>query len=231
MTRILNLGSTLLALTCISPHPTPSYAMQSGDADLCDIAARDAAQIYDIPVNILLSISRVETGRGKASAPWPWTINEGGQGYWFETSAAAIDFAETQLVSGTKNFDVGCFQINLHWHPQAFDSLEDAFDPARNATYAAKFLVELFDTEGDWKSAAAAYHSRQPDKASAYITKIEAAYYDLVNAPELPPQNEHAEVILPKQNRFPLLKNGGDAGLGSLVPQYNASVALIGGTP
>lgn len=229
--RILNIGGTLLWLACADLYSASGYAMQLDEAGLCDTAARGAAQIYGIPVNILLSISRVETGRGDAHAPWPWTVNVGNQGHWFETSKSAIDFAKNQLASGTENFDVGCFQINLHWHPQAFDSLEDAFDPVRNATYAAKFLTELFEIEGDWKSAVAAYHSRQPDKASAYITKIENAYYDLINTPELPLQNEAAEVVTPKPNHFPFLKNGVGAGLGSLVPRQNASLAIIRETP
>ena len=34
-------------------------------------------------------------------------------------------------------------QVNLGYHPDAFEDLEQAFDPTYNVAYAASFLVEL----------------------------------------------------------------------------------------
>ncbi len=34
-------------------------------------------------------------------------------------------------------------QVNLGYHPEAFASLEAAFDPRRNVAYATRFLLEL----------------------------------------------------------------------------------------
>jgi hypothetical protein len=231
MTWRLNQCCVFLGLFLLGGSATSIGAMQLQDQNLCDIAARRAAQIYGVPVEILLSIARVETGRGDALAAWPWTANADGQGYWFDTHDQAIDFAETQLALGNGDFDVGCFQINLKWHPEAFESLEDAFDPIHNAIYAAQFLVELFQVEGDWKSAVTAYHSRTPDKAEAYVKRVEAAYSDLISAPDLLlPANADASVGQ-KDNRFPLIRRGEYAGFGSLVPRRNADRALIGATP
>ncbi|MEJ1977686.1 MAG: transglycosylase SLT domain-containing protein [Acetobacteraceae bacterium] len=44
-------------------------------------------------------------------------------------------------------------------HPDAFATLDEAFDPQANAQYAAVFLQRLHVMTGDWSAAAAAYHS------------------------------------------------------------------------
>ena len=38
---------------------------------------------------------------------------------------------------GARSIDVGCMQVNLLHHADAFASLEQAFDPVANARYAA----------------------------------------------------------------------------------------------
>lgn len=150
---------------------SPAAAMQTDETRACDNAAQTAALKYGVPPEIMLSIVRVESGRGEGKMPWPWTINSDGKSYWFETRKAAIEFADEKLAAGSNNFDIGCFQINLRWHSDAFVSLEDALDPSANADYAAQFLNSLFQSEGDWKSAVAAYHSRSAELAKTYIAR------------------------------------------------------------
>ena len=200
---------------------------QSG-SDLCDQAAVRAAQNSGVPVEILLAITRVETGRSRQDRvqPWPWAINLQGQGHWFEDMAQAVDFAEDQLSNGVENFDVGCFQINLRWHGAKFNSLADVFDPHTNAAYAAQFLSDLYTSEGGWPQAVAAYHSRTPDLAATYLQKVE----DVVAA--LPPMSDTAAIPVAatlRENRFPLLQGGASAGAGSIVPITQAATPLIGG--
>ena len=57
---------------------------------------------------------------------------------------------------GVRSIDVGCMQVNLMHHPDAFPSLDVAFDPQANAAYAARFLKELYAQTGDWTRATAA---------------------------------------------------------------------------
>jgi hypothetical protein len=71
-----------------------------------------------------------------------------------------------------RSIDVGCMQVNLLHHPNAFASLEQAFDPVGNAIYAAHFLRQLFDQTGSWPKATAAYHSATPKLGSAYQLKV-----------------------------------------------------------
>jgi hypothetical protein len=77
---------------------------------------------------------------------------------------------------GVRIIDVGCMQINLHHHPNAFASLEQAFDPLTNARYAARFLSELNGGRADWRQAAGHYHSQTPERAGPYREKVLAAW-------------------------------------------------------
>ena len=77
---------------------------------------------------------------------------------------------------GITVIDVGCFQVNLHHHPRAFASLDEAFDPVANARYAGLFLTRLRQNARDWETAAAHYYSLTPDLAQAYRVKVLAAW-------------------------------------------------------
>src|SRR5262249_40721 len=63
-------------------------------------------------------------------------------------------------------------QVDLYYHPDAFASLEAAFDPATNVAYAAKFLNELKAETGDWGVATQYYHSRTPYIGQAYAGRV-----------------------------------------------------------
>ena len=209
---------------------TPALGSVVTDATVCDAAAHSAAQASGVPIGILLSISRVETGRKVAGeyAPWPWAANVSGKGYFFEDAASAMEFAQGQLDAGNANFDVGCFQINLRWHARHFQSLEDAFDPEHNAAYAAQFLTELRQSEGSWAGAVAAYHSRTPDLAEGYLQKVKAVWSKISGDTE-PVQAApmHATPLqVARENRYPLLR-GGVGRTGSLVPMVDGA-PLIG---
>ena len=62
---------------------------------------------------------------------------------------------------GIKLIDLGCMQINHHYHNprRNFESPAHMLDPALNVEYAARFLRELRDREGDWTRAVARYHA------------------------------------------------------------------------
>ena len=142
----------------------------------CEQAGIAAEQAGGLPSGLLLAIGRVESGRwdaerGRVTA-WPWTINASGKGSWFATKAAAAQTVNALLEAGTKSIDVGCFQINLLWHPGAFASLDEAFDPDANARYAASFLLSLYSRGGSWESAVEAYHSADPALGFAYRQQV-----------------------------------------------------------
>ena len=194
----------------------------------CDHAAAAAAETSGVPIDILLAITRVETGRGgDVVQPWPWTINADGAGDWYDTKEAAVGAATAHLSDGTGSFDVGCFQLNMRWHGAGFATLSDMFDPARNADYAAAFLLQLYQESGDWAAAVAAYHSRTPELAERYLRKVKA----VLEGPEPPsaPTGDHSETPIARENRFPLLQAGAAGSAGSIVPLQSARGPLFGG--
>lgn len=143
-------------------------------SSLCDAAARTAAREAGIPPEIMLALTRTETGRRRdgALAPWPWTVNMEGEGRWFDDPDEALAFVETRRKGGARSFDIGCFQINHRWHGDAFGSVNEMFDPLANARYAARFLNEIRAESAahrdDWGRIAGAYHSRTPSFAKRY---------------------------------------------------------------
>jgi hypothetical protein len=181
-----NLRSLIQTLVLV--HAQAAWA--SDPADLCRAAVASAAAETGVPRDVLLAISLTETGRGQGGRlqPWPWTVNAAGVGHWFPDRASAMRFAEAELAAGRTSFDVGCFQINVRWHGEAFASLDAMFDPSTNAGYAARFLSDLAREGGGWSAAAGAYHSRTAALAERYRTRFDAILADLADAPPSAPQ-------------------------------------------
>jgi transglycosylase-like protein with SLT domain len=166
---------TIVHPSTIAPSPTIAQSNDDGtpsNESACEQAGRQAERAHDLPSGLLLAIGRVESGRWDAArdrvVPWPWAIDAGGDGALLDSKQAAIARTVVLRDAGTRNIDVGCFQINLAMHPSAFTDLQQAFDPVANADYAARFLVELHAHLGNWNDAVAAYHSAQPDLGTPY---------------------------------------------------------------
>jgi hypothetical protein len=200
--------------------PLPAWA-SADPSELCLRAASEAAQRTGVPYEVLKAIALVETGRG--GKPWPWTVNDGGEGAWFDSAAEAEAHVAILLQEGRTNVDLGCFQLNYRWHAESFASIADMLDPARNAEYAASYLSEQFAVTGDWTEAAAAYHSATPEFAEIYREKFDRALAGLSGEEGPPPADEPARL-----NRFPLLLAGTGGRNGSLVPATAGGIRLIG---
>jgi hypothetical protein len=210
----------------------------SGQGMVCDDAARMAAEDRGVPLQVLLAITRVETGRnveGRLS-PWPWAINHAGNPYWFETPDEAEAFVQEAAAQGQTNIDIGCFQLNLRWHGQHFPSLKAMFDPWQNADYAARFLKENHARTGNWVDAVALYHSATPALATSYVEKVEAVLLGFETVPFTPtlsdavPENRSPSIQI-RHNAFPLLQAGQQGALASLVPTGQVGKALLGASP
>jgi hypothetical protein len=102
---------------------------------------------------------------------------------YFPTREAAIAEVRQLQARGVRIIDVGCMQVNLHHHPNAFPTLEQAFDPLTNARYAARFLTELNSSRNDWARSAGHYHSQTPERAEPYRTRVLAAWAQEQNRP------------------------------------------------
>src|SRR5262249_53287032 len=153
----------------------PTAVSAKDEPDACLGLIKGAEKSQAIPQGLLKAIGFTESGRVTADGqrvPWPWTVNAEGQGYYFETKKEAISFVEKLQARGVSVIDVGCMQVDLYYHPDAFASLEAAFDPATNVAYAAKFLNELKAETGDWGVATQYYHSRTAYIGQAYAGRV-----------------------------------------------------------
>jgi hypothetical protein len=154
---------------------------------LCRTAIQQAEIGSGLPLHMLGAIGRVESGRADPQTgkvhPWPWTINAAGQGNFFDTKAQAIAFTRQLQARGVQSIDVGCLQVNLMYHPDAFHDLEEAFDPASNARYAVKFLTQLREKSGSWEVASAWYHSANDQDGAPYRAKVVTAMTEEAKGP------------------------------------------------
>lgn len=168
----------LLPLPALAaPPPAPALASPS---QLCEAAIVTAERAGRLPQRMMDAIAVVESGRpddrtGKPR-PWPWTINAEGQGFFFATKQQAIDAVRALQARGVRSIDVGCLQVNLMFHPDAFATLDLAFDPGANALYAARFLNALYSGSHDWPTAIAAYHSETPAIGAEYRNRVMARW-------------------------------------------------------
>ncbi len=166
-------------IIALPPAPTSPAPAPLPPADLSTLCAMEVARqerLLGIPERLLHAISLAESGRYdpsvKAVRAWPWTVMAEGQGRYLATKQEAIAEVRALQAKGVRNIDVGCMQVNLRHHPDAFSSLEEAFDPATNVAYSARFLSSLYDNTNNWTLAASYYHSQTPHLAAAYRERL-----------------------------------------------------------
>ncbi|PCJ68400.1 MAG: lytic transglycosylase [Rhodobiaceae bacterium] len=166
--------AALLALTFTSgAHAT------SNDWQACRDAAARLEKQHGLPEGMVTSIALVESGRRSPDGThqaWPWTINAEGRAYYFATRQEAVDAVRRLLAQGKRTIDVGCMQINLRFHPRAFTSVEEAFDPMSNVAYAAYFLRDLESRSDSWMQAIGRYHSFSPSLNARYTARVQAVW-------------------------------------------------------
>lgn len=198
-------------------------------ADICEQVAAAAEAANKLPAGLLKAIGRIESGRWDATrartVPWPWAINAAGKGQWFETREAAIQAVQVFRAAGVRSIDMGCFQISLLHHPGAFKDLDQAFDPAANAAYAARFLNTLFARAGSWEGAVENYHSADPARGLAYRAQVFSAWF----SPGAAPASVHAG--MPPELTLPGLAPLGLAPLGAAGAAAIAPAAPAGLLP
>ncbi len=192
-----------LIICPISAHGQ-TLSTNTAVSNLCSLATAQVERSLRLPEGFLSAISRVETGQPDSQGilqPWPWSVNAAGVGYRYASRNAAIAAVRQLQKQGVTSLDIGCMQVNILHHPEAFPSLEIAFDPYSNAHYAGLFLQKMREKTGSWPNAAAAYHSQTPDIGTPYLQRVlkEWATPHSVPAPLLPtPQQSitHSSVKL-----------------------------------
>jgi soluble lytic murein transglycosylase-like protein len=125
--------------------------------NVCEPEMAAASAAYDIPLGVLYAVGLTETGNeGSLHAN---AMNIEGRAYFAKSAADAVAEFNAARAGGAKLIDLGCMQINHHFHAEHFASVEDMLDPRQNVEYAARFLNQLRAREGSWTMAVARYHA------------------------------------------------------------------------
>jgi Transglycosylase SLT domain len=165
----------LLAVS-VTAHAAPLQE----PATLCEQAITRAEAVGRTPLGMLAAVGQVESGRPDPKTggmrPWPWAIDVDGVGQFFATKAQAVAAVAALQAQGVHSIDVGCMQVNLMHHPDAFTSLDQAFGPYANTAFAARFLNVLYNRTGSWPKSIAAYHSDTPLFACEYQPRVLAMW-------------------------------------------------------
>jgi len=171
-----SLAAGLLGFLCVLAVDLQRPANALETKDICSQAIDRVESSRKMPGELMTAISHVESGRWDAREEalyaWPWTVTNGPDGQYFPSKSAAIAHVKKLQAKGIRNIDVGCMQINLRYHPDAFEDLDSALDPETNAAYAAKLLGRLFQAHKSWAEAIKHYHSANAQFNRPYHDKV-----------------------------------------------------------
>ena len=134
-----------------------SSAAHAAAGNACEGEMRQASAKYDVPLGVLYAVGLTESGRKDSLQPL--AMNIAGEPYFATSLDDAIRRFDVAQADGISLIDIGCMQINYHFHGDAFPSLRRMFDPHANVDYAARFLKTLRGQEGSWTLAVARYHA------------------------------------------------------------------------
>ena len=81
------------------------------------------------PAIVLYSTGLTQTGRAGELSPYDMNID--GKAIHSASAAEAMTRFNEAKARGAKLIDIGCMQINHHWHSADFASLSEMFNPLR----------------------------------------------------------------------------------------------------
>jgi soluble lytic murein transglycosylase-like protein len=144
----------------------------AAETDLCEREMAWAASKYGIPLGILYAVGLTETGIG--GHLHAYALNLEGETVYSLSKEQAIARFHAAQAAGRRLIDVGCMQLNFHFHGKSFSSVDVMLDPHKNVDYAARFLKELKAREGGWTLAVARYNAgKNNDPAQKrYVCKV-----------------------------------------------------------
>ncbi|MET3414853.1 soluble lytic murein transglycosylase-like protein [Methylobacterium sp. 1030] len=158
----------------ISTFSIPAARAASAGTTVCEGQMREAAARYAVPLGVLYAVGLTETG--KRGSLQPYAMNIEGRAYFGTDVGDVVTHFQEARRKGVRLIDLGCMQINHHYHGHKFASLDAMLDPRANVDYATSFLKDLKRREGSWTMAVARYHAgpnNQPAQ-KRYICRVVA---------------------------------------------------------
>lgn len=161
----------LIAATAASISDAARNTAQAA-GNPCEPEILRAADRYGVPVGILYAVGLTETGN-KGSLQ-PNAMNIEGKAFFPSSPSQALVLFDKARRQGAVLIDLGCMQINHHYHAEHFPSVAAMLDPRQNVDYAARFLAQLHARHDTWSMAVARYHAG-PDNDPAqkrYVCRV-----------------------------------------------------------
>ncbi len=153
------------AVLCAAPALATS-------GNICEREMVAASRRYDVPLGVLYAVGLTETGRRDSLQPY--ALNIEGKALFLSSAREAEEVVAAARAKGKKLIDIGCMQINHHYHGDRFTSVSQMLEPRANVQYAARFLKDLRQRQGSWTMAVARYHAGPNNNAAQkrYVCRV-----------------------------------------------------------
>jgi soluble lytic murein transglycosylase-like protein len=155
---MLGCSPIIASLVTLSTYSSGFATESATDSRVCERFLSAASRIENVPLGVLYAVGLTETGN-KGSLH-PYALNIEGKTIFAATKVEAMAHFRKARNDGKKLIDLGCMQVNHHYHGANFNSPEAMLDPQTNIAYAAHFLRSLYASEGSWTAAVARYPSQ-----------------------------------------------------------------------
>ena len=157
MRRAIALIAALAVSTFSLAATARAGSLPAAPSSACEREMAAAAAKYDVPLAVLYAVGLTESGQ--KSSLQPLAMNIAGKAYYASDLSDALQKFATAQADGAVLIDIGCMQIDEHYHGDQFPSVAAMFDPHANVDYGARLLGKLFVQEGSWTLAVARYHA------------------------------------------------------------------------
>ena len=147
---------------------------------------RETARLYGIPPVLFYAMALQESGRTVRNVhrPWPWTLNVGGDAYYYDSQTEMWDALRGFVMEGRTNIGIGLLQVTYPYNGHVLSDVYSAIDPYMNLQMGALILLERYRESGDWWRAVGHYHSpgqrpAQIERALHYRESVQRRWREL----------------------------------------------------
>lgn len=126
---------------------------------------RQAAERYEIPVELLVAVAQAESGLK------PYAMNRAGTAI-LPASRTEAEAILRRIGQERPTFDVGIMQVNRWWFEKYGQPYEKGLDVCFNVDFGARILAMAIKDHGFTWKAVGAYHSPTDWRRTAYARRI-----------------------------------------------------------
>lgn len=163
---------TLRAFCVTVSISSPVAAWADSQSLICEEQLARVSKSEDVPLAVLYAVGLTESGnKGRLH---PFALNIEGKTVFAKDKGDALRHFSDARRKGKKLIDLGCMQVNHHYHGEQFSGPAEMLVPDKNVTYAARFLKQLRQEHGSWTMAVARYHASARNKKAqrTYICSV-----------------------------------------------------------